>query len=69
MTEAVITASSDILDSNKARLAHEQRGAAYLGDFSDELGLLRLHDLHTQRHTQTRLLANTRVLMCTNCAA
>lgn len=42
-------------------------GAAYLGDFTNKLGLLGLHDLNTE--TQTKLFANTLMLMCTNGAA
>lgn len=38
----------------------EGRNEEYLGDFSDELGLLGLHDLCREKHnTQTRLFANT----------
>lgn len=44
-----------------------REGAEYLGDFTDKLCLLRLHGLN--KETQTRLFANTQILMCTNCAA
>lgn len=41
-------------------------GAAYLGDFTNKFGLLGLHDLNTE--TQTKLFANTLMLMYTMCS-
>lgn len=47
-----------------------REGSEYLGDFSNKLCLLRLHDLCRETNTNTLIIsvfADTHWLMCTNC--